>query len=646
MKKIISMILIAALALSLCACGAGTAEKPVKLGSAMDFNRWFGESKKLSKMTGQTVYFQLTGDIAIGKVGILNGGNAAIIDLNGHSITGEENRAFLIADGQLTLRGGTVQTAGSAENGGVIAVTGQSSLTAVDVTLSNTKDSGATGVALGGVLYADGTSQIRLQGDCVINGSPSGLRRSGGAIALSGESCLYMESGTVKNGKAGTAGNIYVDGKAQAYLLGGSVEGGAAVRNSEITGYGGNIYVQGLGAVYVAGSSIKGGTADKDGGNIYLANTGGEAAGLHLLSGSVEGGAAKYDGGNLYAMDKFSAIRIYGGTVSGGDGERGGNVYLRSAPMQVHGGIMTGLAGSETIINGGNISGENATFAMYGGTITSGMAAEYGGNIYLSDSQVDIYGGTISAGAVVAADVTKGGGNLYVGRESTVRLYGGEIYGGISNCRQDQENSAAGANVMIAGTTKMEMFGGTVKDGMVYGSITRGGGVYVYGQAKRSQTEFHFYGGVIENGLLDNKMRGLCIGSYSETKGDSGRGIARVFGGELRYTGDPENKNKVYTLHGNKTEGIDLYLFDPANYEGMYSRTTAGPCVDPTHNTQTGEVAATCLTHGCTQYTCDTCGIWYVITAEPTGHTEATEDTQLGVKHSCSACQLSWYTEE
>ena len=154
------------------------------------------------------------------------------------------------------------------------------------------------------------------------------------------------------------------------------------------------------------------------------------------------------------------------------------------------------------------------------------------------------------------------------------------------------------------------------------------------------------YGGLIENGPLDNKMRGMCVGSYSETKGDSGHGIARIFGGELRFTGDAGDKNKVYTMHGNKTAGTDLYLFDPAPYEGMYSRTTAGPCPDPTHNTVTGEVAATCLTQGCTEYTCGTCGIWYAVTAAPAGHTETTQSTELGLEHSCTVCESHWYTEE
>lgn len=651
MKRILTMLLTAALALGLCACGGGaTAEKPIKISSAMQFNSWFGEGKKLSKKNGEAVYFRLTGDIKLNKEGVIAGNNDITIDLNGHSITGGASRAFSVADSRLHLLNGTVETAGAPENGGVISVTGSGSvLGLVDVTLSNTEDAAPNATALGGVIYANGSGepvQVHLRGNSVINGSSSGLRRSGGAVALAGDSVMYIHEGTVRGGQAGTAGNIYLEGNAILQLLGGSVEGGKARHNSEITGYGGNIYVQGLGSVYVAGGSITGGSAEKSGGNIYLANTAGEDAGLHFISGTMEGGTAAYDGGNLYAMDKFSVVRISGGSIAGGDAYNGGNIYLKSAELELRGGTLTGFAGSEKLAAGGNIYAENSALAFYDGTVTSGMALELGGNVCVFDSQVDIYGGSITSGAVVIADVTKGGGNFYAGRESGVRIYGGEISGGVSNCTQDQENSAAGGNVMVTGQTKLEMFGGTVKEGMVYGSITRGGSIYVCGQAKRSDVLFHMYGGLIENGPLDNKMRGMCIGSYSETKGNSGRGITRVFGGELRFTGAADNKNKIYTLHGNKTEGTDLYLFDPTPYEGMYNRTTAGPCPDPTHDTVTGQVEATCLTQGCTEHTCGTCGVWYTVTAAPTGHTETTQSTELGLEHSCTVCESHWYTEE
>ena len=629
--------------------GAGrTAQRPVKIATTLDFNQWFGQGKKLSKRSGETVYFTLTGDLKVKTQGVIAGGNHIIFDLNGHSLTGEDARVFEISAGSLSLKNGKVSGNGAPKDGGVVLLSGEGcQLEASGVTFSNTDDSTIPARLLGGVIYAytpsgsAAPSRVTLKEGTTVNGSASGLRRAGGAIALSG-SQLYIYDATVRGGKAGTAGNIYADGNSQVYLLGGTVEGGTALKSTDIDGFGGNFYIQGLTGLYVREGKILGGSAEVSGGNIYLSNSAGEEAGLHLLSGTVEGGTAKTDGGNIYAMDTFSAVRIYGGEISGGNALQGGNIFLKGAPFEMRNGTLTGVADNSELLFGSNIYGDNASLKLYGGQICYGVAAEFGGNIYVTDSQVDIYGGQIIGGAVNIADVTRGGGNLYAGRDSRVRIYGGEISGGISNCLQDQENSAAGGNVMVAGTTRMEMFGGTIQDGMVYGSITRGGSVYVYGQSKRSDVTFHFYGGLIENGLLDNKMRGMCIGSYSETKGDDGHAVTRIFGGQFRYTGPQEDNNKVYTIHGNK-DG-DMYLFDDSNYEGLYSRTLVGPCADASHFTQTGEVAATCVTQGCIQYTCQSCGVWYVITADPTGHKDTTEETELGTKHTCESCG-SWYED-
>ena len=645
MKKFLSACLAILLVLSLTGCNnGGTADKPVKISSASGFSKWFGEGKKLSRMSGKTLYFQLSGNVKLKEEGLITGNNKVVLDLDGHSITAENARVFAVTDGSLHLKNGTVSSTGAPEDGGVLLLSGDGcALEATNMVLKNTDDTAIPERLQGGVIYANTPSgsqnscQITLNGGTTVSGSTSGLRRAGGSIALA-SSLLYLQDATVENGKAGISGNIHADGNTQVYIQGGTVQNGSALHSNDMSGYGGNFYLQGLAAVYVREGSILGGIAEKSGGNFYLSNTAGEEAGLHFISGTMDGGSAKNEGGNIYAMDSASRVRIYGGEIGGGNAIMGGNIYLMSAPIDIYGGTLTGTANNTSLIQGGNIYGDKAEFTIYGGNVTSGMSMEYGGNIYVSDSTVDIYGGSITAGAVASQDVNRGGGNLYAGGGSTVRMYGGEISGGISNCMQDAESSAAGGNVMIGGTTRMEMCGGTIKDGTVYGKVTRGGSVYLYGQSHRNDVVFHMYGGLIENGLLENTMRGMCVASYSSTKTDIGDAVARLFGGEIRYTGAADNKNKVYAIFGNKSDKGDMYLFDPTPYEGLYSRTTAGPCADPSHNTQTGEVAATCLTQGCTEYTCQTCGVWYVITAEPLGHSETAEETELGTKHSCSTC--------
>ena len=645
--------LLVMVSLVLSGCGAATADKPASLGSGGDFSRWFGPEKKLSKQEPGTYYFQLTKDIKISTEGLISGQDV-VIDLNGHTITGENNRAFCVSDGgSLVLKNGTVQTMGADANGGVIALEDAKGLELVDVNLTNTDDTQISDRLSGGVLYANSKElcNIHIYGTSTLTGSASGLRRSGGTVALAGQAQLYLHSGTIRGGKAGTAGNLLLDNKSAFYLLGGTVENGFAESNSEITGFGGNIYTQTMSRIFMYGGTIQGGKADTAGGNIFLSNTAsidGES-GLYLYDGLITGGSALYEGGNIYASEKDSVIHMQGGTIEAGDSSQGANIFLQGGVLEMLGGTLVGNNTGSTQL-GGNIYGSAATLLLYDGIIADGAAQNMGGNVCMYDSRVEIYGGVIRNGISYSTQVSHGGGNFYAGKGSTVNMYGGEVFGGISNVTKDQESSSGGGNMMIGGTTKMQMFGGTVKDGTVYGKVTRGGGIYVYGQVAKNNSVLHMYGGTVENGPMENTMRGLCIAAYSETSDDNGFATARIFDGEIIFKGDDKHPDRLHTIYGNKTNSRDVKIFDDTNYKGLYRRTTVGPCPDATHNTVTGEVAATCLTHGYTEYTCGTCGVWCRITAEPTGHTAQTEDmtTPEGVtctKHSCTACELTWLTQ-
>lgn len=654
-RKLLALVtcLLVTVSLILSGCGAATADKPAGLGSGSSFSSWFGPGKKLSKQEPGTYYFQLTKDIKIDAEGVIAGQNV-VIDLNGHTITGGNHRAFAVsAGGSLVLKNGTVQTMGADANGGVISLEDAKGLELVDVNLANTDDTQISDRLSGGVLYANAKEActIHISGNSTLTGSASGLRRSGGTVSIAGQTEMYLLGGTIRGGKAGTGGNILMDNKAALYLLGGTVEGGFAENTSEITGFGGNIYTQTMTRIYMYGGTVRGGQAENAGGNIFLSNTAsvdGES-GLYLYDGLITGGKALYEGGNIYASEKDSVVHMLGGTVEAGEATLGANIFLQGGVLDMLGGTLVGNATGDTQM-GGNLYGSAAIMRLYDGIIKDGAAQTMGGNVCMYDSQIELYGGVICDGISYSTQVSQGGGNFYAGKASTVNMYGGEIYGGIANVTKDEESSSAGANVMIGGTTKMQLFGGTVKDGMVYGKITRGGGIYVYGQAAGNDSVLHMYGGTVENGPTENTMRGMCIGAYSSTGDDSGFATARIFDGEIIFTGEQNHPDRLHAIYGNKTNNRDMRIFDDTNYKGLYRRTTVGPCPDASHNTKTGEVAATCLTHGYTEYTCGTCGVWCVITAQPTGHTEQTESvtTEQGVtytRHSCTACDLTWTTQ-
>lgn len=652
-------ILVVSVVLLLRNVGKGaTAEKPISLSSGLDFDHWFGgEKSAVSRKEAGTYYFKLSGDITVNTEGLLASGHTVVLDLDGHTISGGKNRVFSVTNGSLILKNGTVKTAGADADGGLLCVKGAGcNLELEGMVLTNTDDTHITQRVAGGVLFVTSPTEgepatLQIRGTTVINGSASGLRRSGGSVALAGNARMFFREGFIRNGQAPTAGNISMEGQSVLYMLGGTISGGKAVRSSEIDGIGGNIYAQAMSRIYLYAGYVADGTADVSGGNIFLSNTGSVdgASGLYMLGGTVEAGVATECGGNLYASESHTYVRIYGGNFDKGDAMMGGNIYLHAANLELWGGTLTGIQGSERVISGSNIYGAQANLSIYDGLVENGMAQQTGGNIYVLDTTVNIYGGLITDGCVASDAVNLGGGNLYAGKESTVNMYGGLIQNGVSNVKQNAEVSAAGGNVMIAGKTVMHMYGGTIKNGKVYGTITRGGSMYVCGQTAGSDTRFYMHGGTIENGALENTMRGMCVGSYSETKGTSGKATTYLFGGDIIYTG-PEDDSRINAIYGNKTQ--DLVLYNAEKYEGIYRRITVKPCADPTHSVVTATQEAGCLTPGYQQHDCATCGTWYTITDAPTGHSQpssvevAPEGLLPGhTQHSCTDCGSVWYSD-
>ena len=68
------------------------------------------------------------------------------------------------------------------------------------------------------------------------------------------------------------------------------------------------------------------------------------------------------------------------------------------------------------------VSGENATFNMYGGTLRDGNSTGIGGGVKLEKGTMNMYGGTITENTA-----TTDGGGIYVGTKGTLNLYGGTI---------------------------------------------------------------------------------------------------------------------------------------------------------------------------------------------------------------------------
>lgn len=179
------------------------------------------------------------------------------------------------------------------------------------------------------------------------------------------------------------------------------------------------------------GEGTASGQHDNNGGAVKLLS-GGE---MQLFAGTISGKAAcssggsvviSTDGGNITdnKTPVASALYMYGGTITGGKAENGGNIALW----------------------------HSGCFYLYGGTVTGGEATEGGGNLFLqgnSASVVKLLGGTVTGGAAnsgagiyyqsgqltLGADVLLGGNgknDLYLAAGRTVTLDGYEAKSTVS----------------------------------------------------------------------------------------------------------------------------------------------------------------------------------------------------------------------
>ena len=306
------------------------------------------------------------------------------------------------------------------------------------------------------------TGKLYIHGEGNIVGAgatdASTIRVNGGALNLMG--------GTVKHDAATKNPSVVqLDGSVRIY-------DGAVLTADEGT-VGTNLYIQ-KGTAVMYGGEISNGVADKTyagcawGGNVLIKNMNDNAAGMYMYGGTITGGTAEH-GGNIGLPGHYPGagnltIRVYGGTISNGvanseKGGVGGNIYgygtthkviLRveeqeGTPVEIFGGQAT---------NGGNIAlrysqpadtslvGVAPYFAIRGGDVFNGVATGNGGNIYL----VGAYGANIGQATEEKSD------------GSVTTYQPTEIYGG---------QAVNGGNIYASGISKLTVDTvGTVRDGV------------------------------------------------------------------------------------------------------------------------------------------------------------------------------------
>ena len=302
------------------------------------------------------------------------------------------------------------------------------------------------------------------------------------------------------------------------------------------------------------GGTIKGATRNVWGGAcIYLYNSTLDIFGGKITVGKVSGNGG---GGAIALDDSKCVLNIYGGEISGNNGNKsGGAIFLNSADKKggtvniyggliannkaQNGGVIYSSCGGTVNLVGGTITGNNATngdggvINMAGGTVTISGAkltgnstSQYGGAVYLYNGVT----ATMTGGEISGNQAASEGGAVHVYGTSTFNLSGGKITG---NSSVD-----GGAIYLNREPSVLNMSGGVISGNTATGN---GGAVYIY----RSGSVCNLSGGTIEKNTA-NVGGGIYINPHNN--------------GQLKISGNPVVKgntdsgdaNNVYLPSGKK----------------------------------------------------------------------------------------------
>ena len=243
---------------------------------------------------------------------------------------------------------------------------------------------------------------------------------------------LNMYGGTIRNGVSGIDNlggySIYRYASGNVTLNAQNTSKGSINGSVVFNMYGGEI----------VGGTFEEGIGNQAGGNIAAVAKGG--ATVNIYGGSVKDGSAPSNGGNIYINGAACALNMYGGTVSGGYGYNGGNIYSASAPIYLgeYALVEDGYAFIESDGGGGNIRTTGALTTS--GVIRNGESRAFGGNVIVE------------------------------GVNNTHTIAGGEIYGGKSDGQ---------AGNLRAWATNVNMTGGKIYGGEQYGSTDKNHNVWI-----------------------------------------------------------------------------------------------------------------------------------------------------------------------
>lgn len=199
--------------------------------------------------------------------------------------------------------------------------------------------------------------------------------------------------------------------------------------------------------------------------------------------------------------------------------------------------VADGVTSRVFYISGGslNITDGVGTGVISGGSQTD-AATPYGGNIYNDGGNFRLYGGTISGGKVSNATASKAacGGNIYGNAASKIFIYGGEVKDGVVD--RDTYNLTS-ATVLSGGGNIYSLGPVTIKNAKVTGGTVTSDFSGSLSATAWSQVDG---GNIFAGGALtieDSTISGGTITKNHENTHASAAAASRVFGGNIYATG-------------------------------------------------------------------------------------------------------------
>ena len=346
------------------------------------------------------------------------------------------------------------------------------------------------------------------------------------------------------------------------------------------------------------GGTIKGATSGWGGSCIYLYQST-----LDMFGGTITGGkvSGKGGGGAIALDDSKCVLNIYGGEISGNNGNKsGGAIFLNSTDKKggtvnmyggtianneaQKGGVIYSECGGSINLVGGTISGNKATngdggvinmaegtITLSGAKLTGNSASQYGGAVYLYEGVT----ATMTGGAISNNQAGSEGGAVHVyGKNSTFYLKGGTITG--------NRSVDGGAIYLNREPSVLTMTGGVISGNTATGN---GGGVYIY----RTGSVCNLSGGTIEkntakvgggiyvnpsnNGQL--KISGAPVVQDNTVSG-AANNVYLPSGKLLTISGDMKDGASIGVTTANKSYPVAFSNAYATDYRGFFHADDAG----------------------------------------------------------------------